>query len=460
MACCFSKIKFWPFVYWTALAVAALILLNHHVFSSDDGVALAGAWDLFNGQKMYYDIFQFTPPAVYFLIYAVWKIFGVSYLSAKLLSTAAIILSLVGIYKISGYLNPSSRYSAYWPPLLFLAMATNWSLISYHTFNILCLIWATYFLLKSYCEPRLINIISAGILTGTGALFLLHRTIIFLLAALFFFWIIAGAEKNWYYIKISVAYLFFSITLLFGLLLFWSPGLLFTNLVVFPLFHYSAINKFPFGILAFLLIILLFLAWLLNARNNRLILGLSVIQLSLLISTYSRPDYYHLTLVAFPLLIVLPLAWQEISRLQLVVRFFAQAVTIVILALFIWPSLPYLLDLPRLTVKKNNYLINFIKNNCQATAQLYAGPFLPYLYFETLKRNPLPYSWLLTGLHTTEQFLTARQLLEKDPPACAVLNYQEVEKFNYNRNNPVDEFIKNNYQLALRWNNFLIFKKI
>jgi len=85
---------------------------------------------------------------------------------------------------------------------------------------------------------------------------------------------------------------------------------------------------------------------------------------------------------------------------------------------------------------------------------------MPSLYFEARKLNPSPYSFLVINHNTQEQFMEAKNCLEEYQPECAVLNYKMVEKFNHDTNNPVDNYIKNNYQLVFQANNKLVYKKL
>ena len=103
-------------------------------------------------------------------------------------------------------------------------------------------------------------------------------------------------------------------------------------------------------------------------------------------------------------------------------------------------------------------MLAYIENQCQDSPYLYAGPFLPGLYFETRKLNPTPYPFLITNQHTFEQFNNARNVLITHTPSCAVLNYGIVQKFNYNYNNPVDNFILENYTLVMQEGNNLIYR--
>ena len=94
--------------------------------------------------------------------------------------------------------------------------------------------------------------------------------------------------------------------------------------------------------------------------------------------------------------------------------------------------------------------IRFIKDNCRESDYIYAGPFLPGMYFETRKLNPVPYHILLSVFQTEEQFIEARRILAEHSPACAVLNYRLTEKWDHNLDNPVDRYIRDNCEPVFR----------
>jgi hypothetical protein len=100
-------------------------------------------------------------------------------------------------------------------------------------------------------------------------------------------------------------------------------------------------------------------------------------------------------------------------------------------------------------------LMQYIKENCKT---LYAGPFLPGLYFETRSVNPIFYSALITSMNTEEQFMRASLELQKSKPSCAITYYAMVEKFHYNLNNPIDKFIKNNYEISYEWGDVNVYR--
>ena len=70
---------------------------------------------------------------------------------------------------------------------------------------------------------------------------------------------------------------------------------------------------------------------------------------------------------------------------------------------------------------------------------------MPGMYYETKKLNPTSFPWLITNHHTEEHFKKTRRELENSKPKCIVLDYGSVKKFNYNQDNLVDEYIRENY---------------
>jgi len=107
---------------------------------------------------------------------------------------------------------------------------------------------------------------------------------------------------------------------------------------------------------------------------------------------------------------------------------------------------------------QENEAISYIKDNCEGE-YIYAGPFIPGFYFETKKLNPIKYSVLITDLNTKEHFSESKEQLKDKNPYCAVLNYAIVKKFDYNKNNEVDNYIFENYEKDLRVGDIIIMNK-
>ena len=86
-----------PVIWAIILGIIFLFHFNHYL-SADEGVTLNGAWNLYNGQIMYKDFFAFIPPASFYLIFIFWKIFGPSFLVAKLFAIFSIFFGAIGVY--------------------------------------------------------------------------------------------------------------------------------------------------------------------------------------------------------------------------------------------------------------------------------------------------------------------------------------------------------------------------
>lgn len=429
--------------------------------NSDEGVILNGAWDLFNGRKIYFDFFELTPPGAYYLIFGLWKIFGAYYYVAKIASAIAVFLSGIGIYKIIFALNKKiskQRLNKYalLCVFIFLVSSISWPIISYHIFNLFFLIWSVYFFILSLESNHFKYILISGSLTGFAMFFLQHKTVV-LLCVLFsylLFLSLINKKKEWLIqMLLLILSSSFVIILLFS---FWPKGLLFKNLILFPLFNYTETAMIPFDWMIIFLIILIFAAISLKKIMDRKIAFLVYLQFGLLLSTFSLADHFHVILVLFPSISLLPFIIGEVNKSKLRYFYIVGIYTAIILITF--PSLIYF----RIPLSDDTKLeaIEYVKNNCDESKYLYAGPFLSGLYFETKKLNPTPYSWLITNHHTKEQFEQAKELIEQKRPSCVILNYKIVEKYKYNIDNPVDNFIRQNYRqiLGINYKNFIIYK--
>ncbi len=447
----FNITNFW----WLALLLILFFFQSSHPLNSDEGVILEGAWNLINGKQLYFDFFEFIPPASFYLIYLSWLIFGISYFVAKFISLLLIFFSAIFIFKISGQIT-SSKFN-YFPPVLFIVSSFAWPVINHNVFNIFFIIAASYFFIKGLADKVDEKyFIYGGLSGGLAALFLQQKGVILLLICPCFLIILSLIEKSIVWLKRATVILIFFL-LPFMLLIFkWPIKLLYDDLIAFPAIHYLAVNKVPLFLFFLYLVILLLNIFLLKRHWSKKIWFLLCLQFGLLLSGLPRPDYFHLSLSVFPLYALIPLILEQAyfmkkDRLLSYSLIAIYAVIIIIpacISLYFYPPFSSINKLPT---------INYIKNYCSESPYIYAGPFNPGLYFETRKLNPTAYSILITGHQTPEQFNQAEKQLEKNRPGCAIINYVTVEKFNYNKNNPVDNFILANYELKQKFGNNLIY---
>ncbi|MFA5050806.1 MAG: glycosyltransferase family 39 protein [Patescibacteria group bacterium] len=427
--------------WWLFLFLILLFFHCARLPNSDEGVITNGAWNLINHRQLYIDFFEFIPPGSFYLIFWFWKIFGVHFFVAKFLAIIIVFLSSIGIYKITQAIS-KNKFNCFFP-FIFIITSIYWPIINHNAFNIFFVIWAVYFFLRGLSDYSKNNFIISGLLSGLSILFLQQKGIILLLALSSFLIISFIKEKKYLLLKLNFNFLISSLLPLL-LLLKWPLKILYENLVVFPLFNYIEVNKIPFYLFEFFFIILLLMAWLLKNEKSKKIWLLFYVQFFLLLSTLPRPDSYHISLILFPLYSIFSIFLEKIKHSNLFERTIYSIISLAVF-IIIYPSILITCYQPFFYSAKNDKLISYVKDNCPGT-YLYAGPFIPDIYFETKKLNPTPYSFLITNQQTKEQFSEAKKSLEKYQPTCAVLNYAIVAKFNYNKNNPVDNYIFKNYE--------------
>lgn len=424
-----------------------------HPMNSDEGIVLAGSWALQNGHNIYSDFFSIVTPGVYYLILWTWKIFGVSYVVAKALSLIAFALSAFGLMKIIQKFF--TGFFSYLLPLLFIFFGLHWPIVSYYTFNLACLIWASYFFL-GYIEKRTpAAIFIAGMFSAVAFFFLWNRGIVFLAVCLPFIWLL---NKNKRFFSDVLLFLAPVLLAIITLVCVWPFQLVLDNLIVFPFLHYSEIIEKNFVLFFVILSIIGLYAVILRKEKDVRIKFLLAVQILLLLSTESLPDLYHISTIIFPLLILWLLCWRQTKNVKFYWRVLVFSSAILTLYIFLKPSIINVANSYQYELKPNNEILDFIDRECDASDYLYAGPFIPNFYFETRKENPSPYSWLITNHHTVAQFNQTAESLKKFQPSCAVLNYEMVKKYNYNMNNPVDNYIKDNYYLEKTYGDFSLYK--
>ena len=450
-----KDINFLRIVWFGLLLGLILTLHSKHLLDSDEGTVLAGAWDMINGRGLYYDFFEFIPPGVFYLLFFIWKIFGVSYINAKIAALVALFLSVMGIFFISRRLTRSKI--SYLIPPAFLLITYSWPLITYHTFNFLFTVWALYFFLRYLETENTRMIFLSGFFTCLASLFLQNRGFVLMVAV--------AACLGWHYFKKNQAGLFKAVLCYLGaatlplllLLLKWPFFLLYDNLISFPLteYHRIVVNNYPLIII--FLAAVLFVGFLEKNGPDR-VRYLLVIQAIFLLAAFSNADCFHVAIVLFPLFSLLPYligaagAYSRPNKLILGILFF------VLYGTLFFSALGFMLRFPPGRTIAGDYLLTLIKKECDGSDYLYAGPFLPGLYFETRKLSPVPSSYFITGHNTKEQFEAAVSALKGSKPQCAILNYNLVRKYAYNENNPIDNYIRSNYRLIFSQKDYRVYK--
>ena len=444
------------YLYWIALSLILVFFHLNHPLNSDEGIILAGSWDMLNGKDLYFDFFEFIPPGVFYFLYWWWLLLTPSYILARAVFLVLLFSGAFGLWRLSRLVKNSPLN--YLPPLVFVLSTVCWPIINYHTLSIAAVIWASYWFFLGWREHSGGKMTLAGLATCLAILALQPRGVV-LLAGLSFFLIFRLLKnKQSSHGKLLFFYLASSLIPLLALLFKWPISVLFTNLIAFPLNNYLAVAVVSFNLLIFFLLILSFVTWLLWAGSSPVTKGLLWLQLILLLSAAPLADHYHISLILFPLYALLPLITENFKNPKRFIRLSACALLPLAALVIFLPGFFHLYRFPPFYSVTSHPVITFIQDNCQHSDYLFAGPFIPGMYFETKKQNPTSYAYLIHNHNTDEHFIRARDELIQNPPGCAILNYSIVAKYNHDRNNPVENFIRERYELIYEEHNFLIYK--
>ncbi len=451
--------------FWQWFFLIAIIIIFHasHPLNSDEGVVLDGAWNLINGKIPYRDFFEFIPPGSFYFIFVVWKLFGVSYLIAKIASMIALLAGSICLHKIAKQFT-QNKTLAYLPALFFILSSAGWPIINHNVYNAVILIWASYFFLRAIGTKNFVNYFWSGLLMGISFLFLQQKSALVFLALLLFIvtdYFVSVANKKNQFKQLTKNIFLFTIGFILPCLwlLHWPISTIWIALYEFPAHHYLATNSVSLSL--FLLFIICFAIVFASIKNKtREIYFLFTIQSSLLLASLSRPDYSHLTQSYFLFYVLAIIIINQLNKKERT-NYLYQYISITalfIIVLVIWSNINAKLfsTTPFYSISRAS-IFTEIKLECHSP-YFYAGPFLPGMYFETKKLNTTFYPILITGQQTEEQFKLGKKQLEQNKPDCVALNYHMSALNTYNINNPVDELITNNYHKIYTQGDLILYK--
>ncbi|MFA6417388.1 MAG: hypothetical protein WCW61_04335 [Patescibacteria group bacterium] len=440
------------FLFWLACLILTGFLHYNHYVNGDEGVILNGAWNLINHQRLYSDFFEFIAPGGFYLVFGAWKIFGVSFLTAKILATFFVFLGAVGLFK-TGQLIIKNKLINFLIPLFFILMSGWWWIINHNLFNLVFLIWSEYFFIRGLYYLKNRDFVISGLLAGLSVIFLQQKSLIFIGFLFLFLIFMAIEKKKRQYLQSDAIFIVASLLPLF-LFCFWPLNSIFYNLFQYPFLNYISANRISYLLFGIFIGCWFMVVWALSfiKEKSEAIRLLVFVQLGLLCSAYPLPDIYHLTQIMFPLILLgFYLIWRffqgyksKIIRSSCFIIFIIFLWALFVIDLAVAP--PAFLDADKNKNKRNKF-IDFVTASCPGR-YLYSGPFLPSLYFETRKLNPTAYSILLTSQATAEQFNQALIDFKKNSPECAILGYSDsLERFNHVPDNVLENYIQNNYHL-------------
>ncbi|PWB38859.1 MAG: hypothetical protein C3F02_02115 [Parcubacteria group bacterium] len=445
--------KYW---WWLPLLLLVLFGNSRHILDSDEGVILSGAWNIINERQIYTDFFSFTTPGTYYAVAGLWKLLGVSYWSAKVLSALFVFFSAVGLYRL-GRMFPGKFY--FLPPIFFVAASFAWPIIGYYIYNVFFMVWATFYFCRALEKNSLKNLLLSGLLSALATLFLQSKGAVLVFVVITYLGALAIIKRETRYWRWAFLYGALSLILCLGLFFFWTPQILYHYLIDFPLFHYSAVISRTLYLWYFFLLLLAAAIFTAYRQADKKMWFLFYLQLTMLVLASVLPDWFHLCLSIFPLLALWPFFMGKIWSAPAGQKFFYSGGLLAIAFFMSLPSLLVLKTPPWRSVSQHP-LFKAINMYCQDSPYIYAGAFIPGVYFETRKLNATAYDWLITNHQTNEDFLAARDSLAEKKPACVISSPLFVGQYGYDFNNPVDNYIPEHYRVVWSDSNFKLWRLV
>jgi hypothetical protein len=445
---------------WLAYSIYALCataflfpFLRTAALGSDEGILLSGAARILHGDVFARDFVEVMGPGTFYVLAAFFKLFGVSFLVARIYLFLSLLGSGLAIYYLSRQV--CGRYSLV--PSIVLA-ATYFGMfgqgVSYHvdsnllaSMSLCCL-----FLWKS--RPRTYLLILCGLFAGATTCVLQPKGGLLLLAILAWF---ALQRKRYASPLRSMALVLAAYTAVVAGMIgyFWSQGALRSLIYVdfyFPYQHYSGVNEvsYAYGVQEFwstwarlgsgaiwadVMASAFLLPFLLIAALPPLLILYGIFYrkvafeptLSLLwltgsacwLSEIHRRDTYHLV-YGSPFLLLLcvhfmGLAPRKFPSLAL------RVVTIcsIGLAAFNWLMLT---AVPRnsftragsVRLFESDDALQFLIRHTRPGEEIFVYPDAPMYYFLSATTNRTPYSLLTYNFYLPQQFENAIKILDQD----------------------------------------------
>ena len=448
-----------PFVLLGLAFVLTLVLQKSFLVQSDEGYTLNAAWQMWNGMKMYDDFRLFVAPGAGCAIYAVWAMFGgPSFLAARLLS---LVLSFSAIVAVALMLSRRGVRGA----TLAVAVAAwtiasaQYVLLNHNTFSSYAGAWMLLALLRAQERDRagaarLGDHALVGVAAGVVTLFLQTKGLA-LLAAASAVTLFAGRGRRG--IQAAAVLVGAATAVVAPLLLVWRPSVLLREWFLVPLGgNYLGQTNASRPLAVGAILVAAAMAAIAIRLRDRLLIAVTVVQAALVASMLHNMDAHHAAVNSFPLAVFVPLALQQFAARRqapgappMPAKFSATVMMAIVVGAF-----AAFLATPagRPLFEESTLYVDFIRHPSRnlfpqprvaAAHAIYAGPFMPGLYFGLGKKNPYFVSETVVCNDDCQRRLLAQ--LDVVKPELAFLDYKLVRHLGYDENNAVDAYFRDRY---------------
>jgi hypothetical protein len=448
-------------ILFIALAFSPTLLLQRSlIVQSDEGYTLNAAWQLWTGMRMYDDFRLFVAPGSSYLVYLVWSVVGnPSHLAARLLS---LVLSFSSIAAVTiGLRQVSSRGVNLGLSVAAWAFASSlYVLLNHNSFSSFAATWWLLCLLRiagdeSAARSKRLHLTDdalAGVAAGVVGLFLQTKGLALVGATLGFAALVSGPGRRLLSL-VAVAAGFAAV--IAPLAIIWRPSVLIREWFTVPLAeNYLGHTGSSRGLALAAFAVVCAMAWISWRRRDRRMQALAVAQAALVASVLHNAEPGHMAINAFPFIMfvsrIVATRREGSSPAGIVAQYLTMAAVVALLAVIavVTPGGRQLAASSVLVAdlidRRPHTLID--GERLAAAHAIYAGPFLPGLYYQLGKPNPFFVSETIVCDPACQQRLVGQ--LSQIKPEVALLHYDMVRHLAYDQNNPVDIYLRDHYVLC------------
>ena len=422
------------------LLILTILCYSAHLYSSDEGSVTNLAWHWWNHQAVYIDFHEFIPPGAPLLVLAGWKLFGLSYLGAKIPFIFIGFLSVFFTYLITYRLtrkNTVALFAAYF----WLAASGFYPAINHNTLGSFLAVILTYFLIFPFENRKNVRLIIIGIINAL-ILWTLQTKGFTLFAASIFVLITEKRDKNQ---KIGIFILCFMAS---SFLLYspWPLEIIWHNLVVLPFQMDYLGSSFYNYTLYFVSAIFLIIMWLTYRKTQaRPVFVLFALQLALFLSMFNNFDIFHFMINIAPFLIMMA-AYPLLRPKRRLSKLVANYTLLFFVSLFYFLFAVGNLRTSNIFYSQEPEIFSKITQNSE---NVYAGPFIPGFYFELRKINYFDTYSNEVYCNTDKCQQQALGTFKRISPEYAILGFEMTTKYNYFlEDSAVGTYVVQNYKIC------------
>jgi hypothetical protein len=455
-----------PLLFLTLAFFLTTLLTRSYAIDSDEGYTLNAAWQLWNGMKLYDDFRHFVGPGSAYSVYLLWRVIGSpSLLAARLLALAcsfSATTALVLMLRRGGLRGMGLAFSVF----AWLAASSLYVPLNHNSLSSFAAVWFLLLFLRLARQTeegdhprRLRDQAWVGVAAGIVFLFLQTKGLLLAFGATALA-VSVGFKRRDFAPALALAGGFLAVVA--PLFLIWSPAVLIRQWLLIPLGGNYLGHTGASGIVAFIAVALVaVMGWIAQRRRDRVLQALAVTQAALVACMSHNMELNHLAINGFPAILFAALqihrrlsGSRSGSRSENRPILSSELTMAIIAAAFVLTMV--VTPTGRSLAASSSFSVNLLGRHSRGTLfssprlaearAIYAGPFLPGLYFQLGKKNPFFVSETVVCNAECQAQLVAQLAVTK--PEIVFLNYGMIRHLGYDPNSPVDVYLRQRYVLC------------